>query len=103
MYVSFLLLQFHECPPPLLAYSTSCICVTSSPHRGTHPLRWDNIIPCPIIPNVLIALQDGNTLTFGKPVTTNIIFIYNTEAILSPPISQPVISLINSPTLPAMP
>ena len=88
---------------PLLAYSTSHICVTSSPHRGIHPLRWDNIDPCPVIPDVSIALQDGDTLTFGKPVTANVIFIYDTEAVLSPLISQPVISLINSPTLPATP
>ena len=82
-------------------------------HHGTHLLRRDEIVPCPIVPDVPIALQDGDTLTFGKPVgkepylvspvTANVMLIYDTEAVLSPPISQPVISLVDSPILPATP
>lgn len=82
-------------------------------HHGTHLLRRDDIVPRPIVPDVPIALQDGDTLTFGKavgkepylvsPVTANVMLIYDTEAVLSPPISQPVISLVDSPTLPATP
>jgi hypothetical protein len=66
-----------------------------------------------MVPDVPIALQDGDTLTFGKavgkepylvsPVTANVMLIYDTETVLSPPVSQPVISLVDSPTLPATP
>ena len=80
-------------------------------HHGTHLLRREEIVSRPIVPDVPIALQDGDTLTFGRavgkepfcvsPVTANIMLIYDTEAVLSPPISQPVISLVDSPTLPA--
>ncbi|KAI0288764.1 hypothetical protein BC826DRAFT_1036078 [Russula brevipes] len=79
-------------------------------HHGTHLLRRDELVPRPIVPDVPIALQDGDTLTFGKavgkepycvsPVTANVMLIYDTEAVLSPPISQPVISLVDSPSLP---
>ena len=82
-------------------------------HRGTHPLRWDNIVPCPIVSSVSIFLRDGDIPTIGKPVskgpyfvspvTANVISIYYTEAVLRPPISQPVITIIDSPTLPATP
>jgi hypothetical protein len=82
-------------------------------HHGTHILRRDDIVSRPIVPDVPIALQDGDTLTFGKavgkepylvsPVTANIMLIYDTEAVLSPPISQQVISLVDSPSLPATP
>ena len=82
-------------------------------HHGTHLLRRDEIISRPIVPDVPIALQDGDTLTFGKvvgkepfcvsPVTANVMLIYDTEAVHSPPISQPVISLVDSPSLPATP
>lgn len=80
-------------------------------HHGTHLLRREEIISRPIVPDVPIALQDGDTLTFGRavgkepfcvsPVTANVMLIYDTESVLSPPISQPVISLVDSPTLPA--
>jgi hypothetical protein len=82
-------------------------------HHGTHLLRRDDIVPRLIVPDVPIALQDGDTLTFGKtvgkepylvsPVTANVMLIYDTEAVQSPPISQPVISLVDSPTRPATP
>ena len=82
-------------------------------HHGTHLLRRDEMVPRPIVPDVPIALQDGDTLTFGKavgkepylvsPVTANVMLIYDTEAVLSPPVSQPIISLVDSPTLPATP
>jgi hypothetical protein len=80
-------------------------------HHGTHLLRRDEIVSRPIVPDVPIALQDGDTLTFGRavgkesfcvaPVTANVMLIYDTETVLNPPISQPVISLVDSPTLPA--
>ena len=80
-------------------------------HHGTHLLRRDEIVSRPIVPDVPIALQDGDTLTFGRavgkepfcvsPVTANVMLIYDTETVLSPPISQPVISLVDSPSLPA--
>lgn len=80
-------------------------------HHGTHLLRRDEIVSRPIVPDVPIALEDGDTLTFGRavgkepfcvaPVTANVMLIYDTETVLSPPISQPVISLVDSPTLPA--
>jgi hypothetical protein len=82
-------------------------------HHGTHLLRRDEIVSRPIVPDVPIALQDGDTLTFGKavgkdplcvsPVTANVMLIYDTEAVQSPPISQPVISLVDSPSLSAPP
>jgi hypothetical protein len=81
-------------------------------HHGTHLLRRDEIVSRPIVPDVPIALQDGDTLTFGKavgkepfcvsPVTANVMLIYDTEAVQSPTISQPVISLVDSP-LPTTP
>jgi hypothetical protein len=82
-------------------------------HHGTHLLRRDEIVSRPIVPDVPIALQDGDTLTFGKavgkeplcvsPVTANVMLIYDTEAVQSPSISQPVISLVDSPSLPTTP
>jgi hypothetical protein len=82
-------------------------------HHGTHLLRRDEIVSRPIVPDVPIALQDGDTLTFGKavgkepfcvsPVTANVMLIYDTEAVQSPSTSQPVISLLDSPSLPATP
>lgn len=82
-------------------------------HHGTHLLRRDEIVSRPIVPDVPIALQDGDTLTFGKavgkeplcvsPITANVMLIYDTEAVKSPPISQPVISLVDSPSLPTTP
>lgn len=82
-------------------------------HHGTHLLRRDELVHRPMVPDVPIALQDGDTLTFGKavgkepylvsPVTANVMLIYDTEAVLSPSVSQPVISLVDSPTLPATP
>jgi len=82
-------------------------------HHGTHLLRREDIVPRPLAPDVPIALQDGDTLTFGKavgkepylvsPVTANVMLIYDTDTDLSPTISHPVISLIDSPTLPATP
>jgi hypothetical protein len=82
-------------------------------HHGTHLLRRDEIVSRPMVPDVPIALQDGDTLTFGKavgkeplcvaPVTANVMLIYDTEAVESPSISQPVISLVDSPSLPATP
>ncbi|KAI9461536.1 hypothetical protein F5148DRAFT_1214961 [Russula earlei] len=81
-------------------------------HHGTHLRRRDEIVR-PIVPDVPITLQDGDTLIFGKavgkepfcvsPVIANIMLIYDTEAVQSPIISQPVISLVDSPTLPATP
>jgi hypothetical protein len=66
-----------------------------------------------MVPDVPIALHNGDALTFGKavgkgpylvsPVTANVMPIYDTEAVLSPPVSQPVISLVDSHTLPATP
>ena len=82
-------------------------------HHGTHLLRRDEIVSRPIVPDVPIVLQDGDTLTFGKavgkepfcvsPVTANVMLIYDTEAAQSPTISQPVISLVDSPSLPTTP
>ncbi|KAF8491707.1 hypothetical protein F5888DRAFT_1637461 [Russula emetica] len=82
-------------------------------HHGTHLLRRDEILSRPVVPDVPIALQDGDTLTFGKavgkepfsvsPVTANVMLIYDTEAVQSPTISQPVISLVDSPSLPTTP
>ncbi|KAH9958439.1 hypothetical protein BC827DRAFT_1219521 [Russula dissimulans] len=83
-------------------------------HHGTHLLRRDETISRLIVPDVPIALQDGDTLTFGKvvgkepfcvsPVTANVMLIYDTEEALSPSISQPVITLVGSPaSLPATP
>ncbi|KAI0294114.1 hypothetical protein B0F90DRAFT_1758680 [Multifurca ochricompacta] len=82
-------------------------------HHGTHLLRRDEIVSRPIIPDVPIALQDGDTLTFGKavgkepycvsPITANVMLIYDTEAVLSPPVAQPIISLVDSPICPATP
>ena len=82
-------------------------------HHGTHLLRRDEIVSRPIVPDVPIALQDGDTLTFGKavgkepfcvsPVIANVMIIYDTEAVQSPPVSQPVISLVDSPSLPTTP
>ena len=82
-------------------------------HHGTHLLRRDEIVSRPIVPDVPIALQDGDTLTFGKavgkeplcvsPVTANVMLIYDTETVQSPSISQPVISLVDSPSLPTTP
>ena len=82
-------------------------------HHGTHLLRRDDIVPRPIVPDVPIALQDGDTLTFGKavgkepylvsPVIANVMLIYDTESAMSPPVSQPVISLLDSPPLPTTP
>ncbi len=82
-------------------------------HHGTHLLRRDETVSRLIVADVPIALQDGDTLTFGKavgkeplcvsPVTANVMLIYDTEAVQSPQILQPVISLVDSPTLPATP
>ena len=82
-------------------------------HHGTHLLRRDEIVSRPIVPDVPIALQDGDTLTFGKavgkepfsvsPVTANVMLIYDTEAVQSPTVSQPIISLVDSPSLPTTP
>ena len=82
-------------------------------HHGTHLLRRDEVFSRPIVPDVPIALQDGDTLTFGKavgkepfcvsPVIANVMLIYDTEAVQSPSTSQPVISLLDSPSLPATP
>lgn len=83
-------------------------------HHGTHLLRRGDVVPRSIVPDVPIALQDGDTLTFGKavgkepycvsPVTANVMLIYDTEAVLSPPPAvQPVISLTDSPTSPTTP
>jgi len=73
-------------------------------HHGTH-LRRDEIISRPIVPDVPIAFQDGDILTISKPVgkdpfsisPTNFMLIYDTETVQRPPISQPVISLVDSP------
>jgi hypothetical protein len=77
-------------------------------HHGTYLLRRGDVAPRSIVPDVPIALQDGDTLTFGKavgkepysvsPVTANIMLIYDTEIALSPSVAQPVISLVDSPT-----
>jgi hypothetical protein len=82
-------------------------------HHGTHLLRRGDVFPRTIVPDVPIPLQDGDTLTFGKavgkepycvsPITANVMLIYDTEAVLSPPVSQPVISLLDSPTTPTTP
>jgi hypothetical protein len=82
-------------------------------HHGTHLLRRDEIASRPVVPDVPINLQDGDTLTFGKavgkepfcvsPVTANVMLIYDTEAVQSPTISQPVISLVDSPSIPTTP
>ncbi|KAI0246040.1 hypothetical protein BJV78DRAFT_1258274 [Lactifluus subvellereus] len=83
-------------------------------HHGTHLLRRGDVVPRSIVPDVPIALQDGDTLTFGKavgkepysvsPITANVMLIYDTEAVLSPPPAvQPVISLTDSPTSPTTP
>jgi hypothetical protein len=82
-------------------------------HHGTHLLRRGDVVPRSIVPDVPIALQDGDTLIFGKavgkepycvsPITANVMLIYDTEAILSPPVAQPVISLVDSPTSPTPP
>ncbi|KAH9172522.1 hypothetical protein EDB89DRAFT_1964577 [Lactarius sanguifluus] len=82
-------------------------------HHGTHLLRRDEIISRPILPDVPIVLQDGDTLTFGKavgkepysvsPITANVMLIYDTEAVPTSPVSPPIISLIDSPPSPTTP
>jgi len=109
-----------SCRAPVPSYYDSHLAYTQvyivdlHSHHGTHLLRRNETVSRPIVPDVPIALQDGDTLTFGKvvgkeplcvsPVTANVMLIYDTEAVLSPPISQPVISLVDSPaSLPATP
>jgi hypothetical protein len=76
-------------------------------------LRRDEIVSRPILPDVPIVLQDGDTLTFGKavgkepysvsPITANVMLIYDTEAALESPVSPPIISLVDSPPTPTTP
>ncbi|KAI0260597.1 hypothetical protein BC834DRAFT_899924 [Gloeopeniophorella convolvens] len=78
-------------------------------HHGTHLLRRDEIVSRAIVPDVPIALQDGDALTFGKavgkepycvsPITANVMLIYDTEAASTPPAAHQVISLIDSPSI----
>jgi hypothetical protein len=82
-------------------------------HHGTHLLRRDEIVSRPILPDVPIVLQDGDTLTFGKavgkepysvsPITANVMLIYDTEAAPASPVSPPIISLVDSPPSPTTP
>ncbi|KAI9438936.1 hypothetical protein H4582DRAFT_1945676 [Lactarius indigo] len=82
-------------------------------HHGTHLLRRDEIVSRPILPDVPIVLQDGDTLTFGKavgkepysvsPITANVMLIYDTEAVPASPVSPPIISLVDTPPSPTTP
>ncbi|KAF8264405.1 hypothetical protein EI94DRAFT_1703269 [Lactarius quietus] len=82
-------------------------------HHGTHLLRRDEIVSRPILPDVPIVLQDGDTLTFGKavgkepysvsPIAANVMLIYDTEAAPASPVSPPIISLVDSPPSPSTP
>ena len=77
-------------------------------HHGTHLLRRDEIVSRPILPDVPIVLQDGDTLTFGKavgkepysvsPITANVMLIYDTETGPTSPATPPIISLVDSPS-----